>query len=218
VEHLLARGAYVDAVRWTDVDVFPTHQFRNVRDADYSGGISAQNVMCGRVIQDAYENRDFPVLKLLIKAGADYRVNYVRYHNYSRVVVENSIVLHAAKYCDRAMLFFFRDNAVNFNSHRSFDGEIGPLYRACEGGNADAIETLVEHFGADVDGQSGRVGRKVTNVGACTYVKANLVELMHHEVDINVYEGTEDLHYSILHLAMGEAASACFKLRDGQRR
>jgi len=162
VERLLARGAYVDAVRWSDVDVFPNLQFRNVREADYSeGGISAQEVMCGRVIQDAYENRDFPVLKLLLKAGAEYRLNYVRNHDYwGRDVVQNSIVLHAAKYCDRAMLLFFRDNAVDLNSHRSFDGGIGPLYVACEGGNNEAIETLVDDFGADVDGQSGTLSRE----------------------------------------------------------
>lgn len=201
VENLLRRGAYVDAVRWRDIDVFPSDQYRNVREADSVGGIHQQEVIFGRVIQDAYDNRDFIVLRLLLNAGADCRVNYVRIHNYTRFVAEHSIVLHAAKYCDRSMLFFFRDNIVDFNSHRSYDKNIGPLYSACKRGNADAIELLVDFFGADIDGQSGPASRKVTNVGASLHDKDSLLKLMHREVDINVFEGNEDLHFSVLYLA-----------------
>lgn len=199
VKSLLKDGAYVNALRWRDIPKFSTHQYKNIKEADL-GGINPDS-RHGRVIQDAYENRDIETMEILLDAGAEIRLDY--HDNDGNY--ETSIVLHAAAQGDLYMLKCFIRNGVDLNTHRSLEYGIRPLHAVCEfvesHSNVNMIDTLVE-LGANVDAQSGRSDYKLLNLRICLMDINKVVRLMQYEVDINVFEGFEVEHYSILTSAM----------------
>jgi ankyrin repeat protein len=203
ISSLLERGAYVNALRWRDIPEFPTPQYRNIKEADF-GGINP-NSRYGRVIQDAYEHRHRDTMEILLDAGAEIRLDY-HDNDGPRGDYETSIVLHAAAQGDLAMLSFFIRNGVDLNTHRSLEYGIRPLHAVCESresdfNTSDMIDTLVK-LGVNVDAQSGRSDNKLVNLRICLMDITKIVRLMQHEVDINVFEGSEVEHYSILTSAM----------------
>jgi hypothetical protein len=219
VDSLLKRGAYVNAV--ISVDDFPTSEYMNVREADTLNptSIGAVGAPWGRVVQHAYIKRDIPVMMALIHAGAELRfASYVDDDDSQYYM--RSIVLHAATQNDREMLDWFIRGGVDLNAHKSFENNTTALQAVCEGGGVtsyfdrtrpDVISFLVLQRFCDVNVQSGYPGWKMTNAHACVFDKGttaplNLVRLMENFLDINVFEGSEEAHFSVLRVAMVKAS------------
>jgi ankyrin repeat protein len=194
VKILLRNNAYADGAELMSVYKYGT---RALRETD------RYCRMVHRVLQQAYDRRDFNIIGLLLNAKASLRFEYQG--------TEVTVPMHAILHSDKKMLIFFIDHDWNVNERTLDWKKTTPLFYACsdafsdgkndpdafsEGEQNEMIEFLLDQ-GADPD-MHVRSHRTHTNVHACLKSgnRKGLQILMQHGgggVDINVVDDIRQL-------------------------
>ena len=192
VDRLLQAGAYANGARLRFFYHYPDVQGRSLQQLDVEGNTTTKKI--GRVLHEAYENRDMGIVALLLDWQASLRYVYDLDMFPSR-----STFLVAVTNNDQDMLDLFLHHGWDINERglRVCNSKVYGLDTALNEACKQSINPMIEYLtqrNANPDLQSGYYN----NVHECIDQnnRTGLRYLLHAGVDINVYDD-EDMYTAL---------------------
>ena len=178
VRVLLDNGAYADGAQLRHAYDSPNLRLQDQDNADVP-----------RVLHEAYDNRDFAIIGLLLSANASLRYYYLGPQGHRDMTIPMHVIVNR----DQAMLELFVDRGWSVNEREPARGHFTPLMTAILrpplfGDRGRIIQYLVNE-GANTDMQSF-LGGKITHIHQCIGNRTALRVLLTKGVAINVYDKT----------------------------